>query len=150
MFAQLLKGKKDAVFSLITLLLSSGLAIVAFSYPAESSRFPRVLCLVIIGLSIILLYKSVRQKMPEDCGEANHSLFNKTAVEFYVLCFIYILSIIYIGFFISSYFFVIATCIFLRYRNKYVILIWPAVLCLILWIVFSKFLNVPTPTGILF
>ena len=125
-------------------------SLFAFSYPRDSSAFPRILCVVLILLSLIMFYKSLQTDVNRHPTDENFIIFSKKNVLFYLLCGLYILALTKIGFYVASYFFVLGICIFLKYQNKAVIFVWPAVLCLLLYLVFSCFLHVPTPEGILF
>lgn len=140
---------KDSIFALLSLVVSSVLALVAFSYPSDSSWFPRILCLTIIFLSLVLLIQSRRQQA-NDGDEEEQNILSKRTLSFYILCVIYILALPRIGFFVCSYFFIIAACVIFKYKNKLVIFLWPAALSAVLYGVFTYCLNVPTPHGILF
>lgn len=142
-----LSWNKDSVFALISLVISIALALIAFSYPSDSSWFPRILCLTIVLLSLALLIQSRRQKT-KNSGEDEQNIFSKRTLSFYILCVIYILALPRIGFFVSSYFFIVAACMMFKYKNKFVVFLWPAVLSVVLWGVFTYCLNVPTPQGI--
>ncbi|WP_407712746.1 tripartite tricarboxylate transporter TctB family protein [Cloacibacillus porcorum] len=146
----LLKKKRDLIFSIISLIISIFWSLFAFSYPRDSSAFPRILCVVLILLSLIMFYKSLQTDVNRHPTDENFIIFSKKNVLFYLLCGLYILALTKIGFYVASYFFVLGICIFLKYQNKAVIFVWPAVLCLLLYLVFSCFLHVPTPEGILF
>ena len=146
----LLKKKRDLIFSIISLIISIFWSLFAFSYPRDSSAFPRILCVVLILLSLIMFYKSLQTNVNRHPTDENFIIFSKKNVLFYLLCGLYILALTKIGFYVASYFFVLGICIFLKYQNKAVIFVWPAVLCLLLYLVFSCFLHVPTPEGILF
>lgn len=150
MFMSLLKKKRDLIFSIISLIISIFWSLFAFSYPRDSSAFPRILCVVLILLSLIMFYKSLQTDVNRHPTDENFIIFSKKNVLFYLLCGLYILALTKIGFYVASYFFVLGICIFLKYQNKAVIFVWPAVLCLLLYLVFSCFLHVPTPEGILF
>lgn len=141
---------KDSVFALISLIISIALALVAFSYPSDSSWFPRILCLTIVFLSLVLLIQSKRHKKAERAEEEGQNIFSKRTLSFYILCVIYILALPRIGFFVCSYLFIVAACIMFKYKNKFVIVLWPAALSVVLWGVFTYCLNVPTPQGIFF
>ena len=149
MFTDLLK-KRDLVFSIISLLVSIFWSLFAFSYPKDSSSFPRILCIALILLSSVMLYKSLQMNVDVHEIDKKIIIFSKKTILFYLLCCSYVLALTKIGFYVASYFFVLGICIFLKYRNKMVILVWPAILCLLLYLVFSCFLRVPTPEGILF
>lgn len=150
MFINFIKKRRDLFFSIIALSTSIYWSLFAFSYPLDSSAFPRMLCVVLILLSLTMLCKSLKASGDNRAADEKNIIFSRKNILFYLLCGLYILALTKIGFYVASYFFVFGVCIFLKYRNKTVILVWPAVLCLLLYLVFSCFLRVPTPEGILF
>lgn len=150
MFTVLLKRGRDFVFSVVSLAVSVFWAIFAFSYPRDSSAFPRILCIALILLSLAMLYRSLRINIDDSAGGEEGAIFSKKTILFYLLCGLYVLALAKIGFYVASYFYVVGICLFLNYRHKVVVLVWPAILCLLLYLIFSCFLHVPTPEGILF
>lgn len=126
---------------------------VAFSYPRSSSAFPRVLTVGILTIAIPSLLSVLRSKpavVTEGSGAETGSGFNRTSLMIFVMTGIYIFALTTVGFFVSSYFFLAAVMFALKYRNKTVLLVWPFVLCGVIWLVFCAFLKVPTPHGFFF
>ncbi len=150
MLTVLLRERKELVFSVTALAFSLFCAMVAFSYPKDSSSFPRILCVTLILLSLFMLCKSLKVKSNDDAACNSNIYLSRRNIIFYLLCCIYIIALTTIGFYVSTYCYVFCTCIFLKCRNKIIIVVWPAILCLLLYIVFSCLLLVPTPAGILF
>lgn len=151
MFQRILQMNRDLVFSMISLIISSILLLIAFSYPRDSSMFPRVICITMVALSAVMLLQALRTKHKnfEILKDSIHC-FNKTSLLFLCLSIAYIWCLVNIGFYVSSYCFVVCVCLLFGYKNKIVIIIWPAILGLLLYLSFTCFLNVPTPAGILF
>ena len=146
--------KKDMIFYAAVLCLSVVAGWVAFSYPADSSTFPRILCMALAALSAIAIFKTSRargaQQREGQEKKAEAAVLPRNSILVFMATALYLWALSTIGFFVSSYCYVVAITYFLKYRNKAALLIWPLVLCGLIWVVFCKFLNVPTPAGYLF
>ncbi len=145
--------KKDLLFYCITLCISLGISAVAFSYPSSSSAFPRLLCVVLVGICAISAINTYAKKVSakEKQQSISTALKNhKTPILFFIMIGLYIFALTHIGFFVSSCIFVLSSMYLLNYRNKLVMFIWSPMLCAIIWLIFGMFLNVPMPQGMLF
>lgn len=149
--------KKEITFMCLMLILALSLAWVSFSYPLSSSVYPRALSVFLIFLSIcqfIVFYlkkkKNVKENI-EKCEEDKEPIvyFSKKSIIIYILSGVYLLGTTILGFYASTYLYVASISLYLGYKNKTVAFIWPIILCIIVWVVFSWFLHVPTPEGIL-
>lgn len=152
-----LQRKKDLLFYKIVLGIGIVASVVAFSYPRNSSAFPRTLCLAMLFIAALSLFGILRSK-PAGSGASENAadskpqprVFAKSPVLVFILTAVYIVALSTIGFFVSTYIFLFVVMYVLNYRNKAVLFAWPALLSVVLWAIFCAFLKVPTPEGVLF
>lgn len=150
--------KKEITFICLMLILALSLAWMSFSYPLSSSVYPRALSVFLIFLTIcqfIVFYLKKKESIKENiehCEENNEPIvfFSKKSIVIYVLSGVYLLGTTMLGFYTSTYLYVAGISIYLGCKNKTVAFIWPIILCILVWAVFSWFLHVPTPEGMLF
>ena len=146
-----LRRRKDLIFYAIALCAGAVVCWIAFSYPRSSSTFPRMLGVVVLFIAAVSAVDVFRATPVDGAGEDEEAGgFNGTSAAIFAAIGLYIFALSRIGFFVSSYCFIFGIAYFLKYRNKLVLLGWPLILCGIIWVVFCKFLNVPTSEGLLF
>ena len=150
--------KKEIIFFCLMLVIALTLAWVSFSYPVSSSVYPRALSVFLIILSIcqcLIIYIKNKKKKRKEAQEnkENNDLvrfFSKNSIIIYILSGCYLLGVNLLGFYISTYLYVTSVSLYLNHKKKKATFIWPVVLCFLVWFVFSWFLHVPTPEGLLF
>lgn len=152
--------KKEISFVCLMLIIALSLAWVSFSYPSRSSVYPRALSVFLIFLSTcqcIVIYLKNKKNSKEKTQEHEHdkdngskAFFSKVSIIIYILSGVYLLGTTMFGFYVSTYLYVAGISLYLGYKNKIVAFVWPIVLCFFVWVVFSWFLHVPTPEGMLF
>ena len=150
-----LRKRKDLLFFAIVLCIAAVACVFAFSYPRNSSAFPRMLCLALFLIAAVSAIDVLRKKPAspapaEEEKQETANQFSKTSALIFIMTALYILALTKIGFFVSTYLFVFSGMVVLNYRNKPVLFLWPLALSGIIWLIFCEFLNVPTPEGILF
>ncbi|MBC8384835.1 MAG: tripartite tricarboxylate transporter TctB family protein, partial [Candidatus Cloacimonetes bacterium] len=129
------------------LLLSIILFIISFSFPSNErvgpSVIPRLWIFILIPLNIYVLIDVLRQKK-----EIEHHNENKNVVfRFIGLLILYLIGILYLGYFISSSIFLIVGIYMLGYRRILPMLLISAGWLLFSYFVFYKLLYVPLPVG---
>jgi len=132
---------------LFFILLSTILFIISFSFPSNEkvgpAVIPRLWIIILIPLNVYLLVDILRQKR-----EIEHKDENKKVVFGFIgLLILYLVSIFYIGYFISSFVFLIIGIYMLGYRNYITMLIISVSWLLFSYLIFYKLLYVPLPVG---
>jgi len=132
---------------LFFIILSIILFIISFSFPSNEkvgpSVIPRLWIIILIPLNIYLLINILRQKK-----EIEHKDENKTIVFGFIgLLILYLISIFYLGYFISSFVFLFIGMYILDYRKYLTILLISAGWLLFSYLIFYKLLYVPLPIG---
>lgn len=132
-------------------------AVCAFFYwylqqvPKDSHMYPMFTILLLFGLTTLYLIQMITRAV-KNGTEAGNEMFDGFVPGQFFFCLgmvvLYLLGIIYIGFFVSSAIFMAAVMIFLKVPWKYMIIAIVAILVL-LYVAFVIFLKVKLPSGIL-
>lgn len=129
------------------IMLSIIFFIISFSFPSNEkvgpSIIPRLWIFILIPLNIYLLFNILRQKK-EIVQERGNT---KIVFGFIGLLIIYLISIFYIGYFISSFIFLLVGIYMLGYRKYLTMLLISAGWLLFSYLIFYKLLYVPLPMG---
>ena len=148
---------KNELYFAIGAVVSSILIVwQSFTYSISSSLFPRFISLLLLILSFILLIKSWKfyLKKEQEKKSIGHSSVSWAAIVknpifvLFILMFLYVYGITYLGYFISTVLFIGVTMFLLgQGRRNLLFVIFIAILfTVLLFCVFSKLLNVPLPT----
>jgi hypothetical protein len=129
------------------LLISIVFYLQSFIFPVSSevgpAVIPRLWIFALVPLSLLLLVKTLRNKEGvEDAGPRVDIVL--TFIGFLV---VYLLVMNYIGYFLSTFIFMITGMIYLGYKNIKVMLITSATWNVFSYIIFYKILFVPLPLG---
>ncbi len=132
---------------LFFIILSIILFIISYSFPSNEkvgpSVIPRLWIFILIPLNIYLLIDILRQKK-----EIEHEGGNtKIVFGFIGLLILYLICIFYIGYFISSFVFLLVGIYMLGYRKYLTMLLISAGWLLFSYLIFYKLLYVPLPVG---
>lgn len=146
--------KRELIFSVGATAFSALLLARCFSYPAESSGFPKFLCGLMLLFSVILLHKTMRAPTEEDeIGDAGKRAgFRRnvgTALAVIGGTVAYVLAIMYIGYFVGTTVFFLGAMVVFG-KNKFV----PSLLAssgfmVVMYALFVWFLGMRLPEGIL-
>ncbi len=107
---------------------------------------PRLWIYFLIPLNILLIIKTIRSKNLIKVPETQLDLVYKIIITLIL----YLISIYFLGYFISSFIFVLVSLKILGYKAKLKALIIAISWILFSWLIFYKLLYVPLPTGIIF
>jgi len=139
---------KDRIAALIVLSICSFLLIVSLSYPAEGSRWPQAL-LILLGLCSLHLLITRGLKLKG--GDAGVSKIPKLRIILLVgVSIVYIICIGVIGFVVSTFGFLLSMTYLLGIKNKYYILATSILVSAFTYALFWHILRIGLPRGILF
>jgi len=129
------------------ILLSILFYVISFSFPSNEkvgpSVVPRLWIFILIPLNIYLITTILKQK-----GNIEEISNNKLMVfKFVGLLILYLISIFYLGYFISSFVFLFFGIYMLGYRNYLTMLLLSTGWLLFSYFVFYKLIFVPLPVG---
>jgi len=129
------------------LLISIVFYLQSFLFPVSSevgpAVVPRLWIFALVPLSLLLLVKTLRNK--EGVEQAGPRI--DIVLTFIGFLVVYLLAMNYIGYFLSTFLFMIAGMIYLGYKNKKVMLITAATWIVFSYFIFYKILFVPLPLG---
>ena len=126
--------------------------------PAAARRMPTIIGVISVGLIVTLMITQYKQifciKKEEDSGEEapkkGISAANKKVLIISAIMILYVLGIIYIGYFVATFVMIVATALILGERNYLAIVLTPLVYCLFTYLVFVQYFSLRLPSGILF
>ena len=136
---------RDGAFALLALLVAVVAGYVAFGYAADSSWFPRVLCIFLGATSLLLFVRSVRRQVSD---EIDASL--RATVIVFGAGILYAVSIQFVSFEIVNFLFLVAAMYLLGQRNPIVVTVVAVGVMLLVKLLFFEMLDVPRPDGVLF
>lgn len=133
--------------------------IISLSFPAGSNGavgpgyFPRIMCVLVIFLSVLELVLSKGEKISSELEEV--TIFKKENLCVWItigITFVYIICIKQIGFIVSSIVFQFGLNYYFKVHEKSKILsvILPLIVVAVLYFVFHNLLHVNLPKGLLF
>lgn len=145
--------------ALIFIAISVWFFVVSLSFPEGSNGavgpayFPRIMCVLVILLSILELVLSKGEKIPEELLEVK--IFKKENLRVWItmaITLVYIVCIKHIGFIVSSIVFQLGINVYFKVYEKSKILsvVLPFIVVAVLYFVFHNLLHVNLPKGILF
>lgn len=141
---------RNIVFSLLVLLVSVTAGWVAFSYPSDSSWFPRVLSVFLGLMAMVLLVRSRKVAVADDAdffdGQASQA---RAAAMVFVAAVLYALAIQIVSFEIANFLFLVAAMYLLGQRNPVVIASVATATMLLIKLLFFVLLDVSRPQGLL-
>ena len=154
---------KDMYSAIFLLILSLLAYIESLSYPTDSAYFPRVIIGLLALLSFALLEKSLstmkQSRQEKGTGEQTKateviSLFRSQAFKKAILMIagsvIYLFVLSSVGFYATSLVYLFVMIWLLGVRKIRTILLSTFVVLFFIFLVFSAFLSVPLPEGVVF
>lgn len=125
------------------------------SYPKQAQQFPRVIIIVTGILAAMWLIGSVRKHLsskanPPKQGDKAPAELQKTIILIFVELLLYVILADKIGYFSSTFLYLIVTMYTLGYKNKIAMLALSAAIVAVIGLVFGKILVIPLPSGLLF
>jgi len=129
------------------LLISIVFYLQSFIFPVSSevgpAVVPRLWIFALVPLSLLLLVKTLRNK--EGVEQAGPRV--DIVLTFIGFLVVYLLVMNYVGYFLSTFIFMITGMIYLGYKNIKVMLITSGTWIVFSYIIFYKILFVPLPLG---
>lgn len=140
---------KERLFSLGILATSLLLTLQSFRYPAESSHFPRFLCLLMTLFSVLLLARSAKRAADGEKGEGFSKGAKIPAMVFSATA-AYVFAVNYVGYFVSTVVFMFLAMFLFGERRILPMAGATAVFLGVVYALFVSFLGLRLPEGILF
>jgi hypothetical protein len=148
----------DILISLCLIIFSLVFLATSFSFPTDSGMFPRCFIYFLLVLSCVVLYQSLKvsldiNKRIKDGENIKSELtidVMKLPFQGFLIIFIYIVSIYFLGFFTSTTIFMVVFMLFLRVKNLKYILLSTLATNIFIYVLFFIQLKLILPKGIFF
>lgn len=141
------KSFPDMVISIVLLAFLTSLAVQVPSIPAVSKGYPVFLLVVSYAMTIYLLLKSVVKMKTEEQQKTEAAAQAKIIVPYCLMIAVYLFLMSKIGYIASTVVFMVASLIYLRLKNKVVMVVLSIIMTIVLYFVFTNFLTVILPRG---
>ncbi len=134
------------LFLLISVVFYLQSSIFPVSGEVGPAVVPRLWIFVLVPLCLLLLFKTFREKEKVEKGGPRIDIVY-TFIGFLI---IYLIAMNYIGYFLSTFLFMVLGMIYLGYKNKKVMLITASTWIVFSYLIFYKVLFIPLPLGKIF
>jgi putative tricarboxylic transport membrane protein len=141
------KSFPDMIISIVVLGFLTSLAVQIPEIPPVSKGYPLVLLIISYIMTIYLLVSSVYKMKKEDNQPTQVVEQAKIIVPYCLMIAVYLFLMGKIGYIASTVVFMISSLLYLKLKNKVLMIILSVVLTVILYFVFTNFLTVILPRG---
>jgi len=145
-------NKNNIIISFVLIVFSVLAYIETYSFRVPTSKiFPRTVLITLFFLAISLIFVTIKNYKNAEIRIVRDKSINSRLL-FYVFSgiFLYISAIVYLGFYLTTYIFMIIMMFFLGIRNILKLLLVSSLSLFIIYSIFSIIINVQTPKGIFF
>lgn len=141
------KSFADMVIGIVLLAFLTSLAVQVPAIPEVSRGYPMALLIISYAMTIWMLVGSVIKQKKEEKQETQVMEQVKIIVPYCLMITVYLIMMSKIGYIASTVLFMVASLVYLRLKNKVVLIVLSLVLTVILYFVFTNFLTVILPRG---
>ena len=135
------------IISIVLLAFLTSLAVQVPAIPEVSRTYPLVLIIVSYIMTIIMLLRCVASLKSETPQETKVVQQVKIILPYCLMITIYLFLMLKIGYILSTIVFMIASLIYLRLKNKVVMVVLSVVMTIVIYFIFTNFLTVILPRG---
>lgn len=136
----------NIIFSSLLLALMFGVLYMTLQMPAAVNRDqigPSYVPMVYVCAAIVLCIGIIIQSVKEKTKEPFH--FDKRFFLYVFIAVIYLITIHFIGYYLSTVLSLVVLFLMLGVRKWYVLISVPSGFCLFIYIVFDRLVNLPIP-----
>ncbi len=141
------KSFADMIIGIVLLAFLTSLAVQVPAIPEVSRGYPMVLLIISYAMTIWMLVGSVLKQKKEEKQETQVMEQVKIIVPYCLMITVYLFMMGKIGYIASTVLFMIASLVYLKLKNKVVLIVLSIVMTVILYFVFTNFLTVILPRG---
>ncbi len=141
------KSFADMIIGIVLLAFLTSLAVQVPAIPEVSRGYPLVLLIISYVMAVYLLVTSVLKQKKEEKQTTQVMEQVKIIVPYCLMIAVYLAMMSRIGYIASTVLFMAASLIYLKLKNKVVLVVLSVVLTIILYFVFTNFLTVILPRG---
>lgn len=139
--------KNDTALGFVVLLISCIYFLLSMQLSPKAAMYPKFISMILGSLSLIFIIKTFLSKDKED--KKNVDFQTKQFFFVFSMAFVYIAIINILGYFISTFLFLVITLFGLKTNRKYAIATGVG-FSLFVFVIFKLLLNVPVPRGFIF
>ena len=144
------KSFPDMVISIVMLAFPTSMAVQVPAIPDVSKGYPVFLLAVSYIMTIVLLLKSVTKMKLEDKQETKVVEQAKVIVPYCSLIGLYLFMMTRIGYIVATIAFMIISLLYLKLKNKVLMIVLSIAATALIYFVFTNFLVVILPRASLF
>ena len=144
------KSFPDMVISIVMLAFLTSMAVQVPAIPDVSKGYPVFLLAVSYIMTIVLLLKSVTKMKLEDKQETKVVEQAKVIVPYCSLIALYLFMMTRIGYIVATIAFMIISLLYLKLKNKVLMIVLSIAATALIYFVFTNFLVVILPRASLF
>ena len=141
------KSFPDMIISIVLLAFLTSLAVQVPEIPDVSRGYPLVRLLISYAMTIILLISSMVKMKTENKQETQVVEQAKIIIPYCLMIAVYLFLMNKIGYIASTVAFMIASLMYLKLKNKIMMVALSIIMTVILYFVFTNFLTVILPRG---
>ena len=141
------KSFPDMIISIVVLAFLTSLAVQVPEIPDVSRGYPLVLLIISYAMTIILLVSSMVKMKTENKQETQVAEQAKIIIPYCLMIAVYLFLMNKIGYIASTVVFMIASLVYLKLKNKVLMVALSIIMTVILYFVFTNFLTVILPRG---
>ena len=141
------KSFPDMIISIVVLGFLTSLAVQVPEIPAVSRSYPLVLLIISYIMTIYLLVSSVYKMKKEENQPTQVVEQAKIIIPYCLMIAVYLFLMGKIGYIASTVVFMISSLLYLKLKNKILMIALSVILTIILYFVFTNFLTVILPRG---
>lgn len=144
-----MKKNWDFISSIIIFIILGAFSLQLKNIPKEAKGYPTFMIVCSFILAVVLLFNSLKNNNKECKTEViDKPIEYAKRVAIYAISIgLYIFFMEKIGFLLSTFIFMAGSLIYLKMKNKLVIVLLPLITTLAMYFFFGKFLTVMLPHG---
>lgn len=139
------KSFPDMIISIVLLAFLTSMAVQVPAIPAVSKGYPIFLLVVSYIMTIVLLLKSITKMKLEEKQETKVIEQAKIIVPYCVLIAVYLFMMTKIGYIVATIAFMVISLLYLRLKNKVLMVVLSVATTALIYFVFTNFLVVILP-----
>ena len=141
------KSLPDVIISIVVLIFLGTLFAQVPAIPEISKGYPLGLLVIATAMTLYLLIRNLLKLKNDEVVESKALEQAKTIFPYCLMIIAYIWLLNKLGYIISTVIFMIASLVFLKLKNKVLMIVLSVVVTLVLYYIFTNFLVVVLPKG---
>ena len=141
------KSMPDVIISIVLLVFFGTLFLQVSAIPDISRGYPLGLLIIATAMTLYLLVRCLLRLKNEEAVESKILEQAKTIVPYCLMIIAYIWLLNKLGYIISTVVFMIASLLFLKLKNKILMIALAVIMTCLLYFIFTNFLVVMLPKG---